>query len=57
LARKLMTLFTAQMDALNRNRGRASVQKVVVEQLHVAEGGKAIVGAIAASPTRGGGGD
>ena len=57
LARKLMTLFTAQMDALNRNRGTATVQKVVVEHVHVARGGKAIVGAITGPATRGVGGD
>jgi hypothetical protein len=47
LARKLMTLFTVQMDALNRNRGKASVQKVIVEKVLVAPGGQAIVGAVA----------
>jgi hypothetical protein len=29
LARKLMTLFTAQMDALNRHRGKGTTQKIV----------------------------
>lgn len=33
LARKLMTLFTAQMDALNRHRGTATVQRVIVEKV------------------------
>jgi hypothetical protein len=47
LARKLMTLFTAQMDALNRHRGKATVQKVIVEKVLVAPGGQAIVGAVA----------
>ncbi len=46
LARKLMTLFTAQMDALNRHRGKATVQKVVVEKVLVAPGGQAVVGAV-----------
>jgi hypothetical protein len=46
LARKLMTLFTAQMDALNRHRGKATVQKVVVERVYVAPGAQAVVGAV-----------
>jgi hypothetical protein len=46
LARKLMTLFAAQMDALNRHRGKATVQKVVVEKVLVASGGQAVVGAV-----------
>ena len=46
LARKLMTLFTAQMDALNRHRGKATVQRVVVEKVLVAPGGQAVVGAV-----------
>jgi hypothetical protein len=56
LARKLMTLFTAQMDALNRHRGKGTVQRVVVERVYVAPGGQAIVGAVAGPSTRGGGG-
>jgi hypothetical protein len=47
LTRKLMTLFAAQMDALNRHRGKATVQKVIVEKVLVAPGGQAIVGAVA----------
>jgi hypothetical protein len=42
LARKLMTLFSAQMDALNRHRGKATVQKVIVERVQVAPGGQAV---------------
>ena len=53
LARKLMTLFTAQMDALNRHRGKGTTQKIVVERVLVAPGAQAIVGAI----TNGGRGD
>ena len=48
LTRKLMTLFTAQIDALNRYRGKATVQRVVVERVYVAPCAQAIVGAIAA---------
>jgi hypothetical protein len=47
LARKLMTLFTAQMDTLNRHRGKPSVQKVVVERVNIEPGGNAFVGAVA----------
>jgi hypothetical protein len=54
LARKLMTLFTAQMDALNRHRGKATVQRVVVEKVLVAPGGQAVVGAVS-NRRRGGG--
>jgi hypothetical protein len=46
LARKLMTLFTGQMDTLNRHRGKLTVQKVVVEKVLVAPGGQAVVGAV-----------
>jgi hypothetical protein len=56
LARKLMTLYVAQLDALNRNRGKATVQKVVVERVNMAPGAQAIVGAVAARLTKGGGG-
>ena len=56
LSRKLMTLFTAQMDALNRHRGKVTVQKVIVEKVHVAPGGQAIVGAIAGPVTTEAGG-
>jgi hypothetical protein len=56
LARKLMTLFTAQMDALNRHRGKVTVQKIVIERVHVAPGGQAIVGAIAGPVTTEAGG-
>jgi hypothetical protein len=47
LARKLMTLFTTQMDALNRHRGKGTTQKIVIERVVVAPGGQAIVGAVA----------
>jgi len=55
LTRKLMTLFTAQMDALNRHRGKGTTQKIVIERVLVAPGGQAIVGAVAKGG-RGGGG-
>ena len=47
LSRKLMSLFTAQMDALNRYRGKGTTQKIVIERVLVASGAQAIVGAVA----------
>jgi hypothetical protein len=47
LARKLMGLFVSQLDAHNRARGKAIVQRVVVERVNVGSGGKAVVGAVA----------
>jgi hypothetical protein len=51
LAAKLLRTFTAQVEALQRYRGKGQ-QKVTVEHVHVHAGGQAIVGAI----TPGGGG-
>jgi len=47
LVRKLMTLFTVQMDALNRHRGKGTTQKIVIERVFVAPGAQAVVGAVA----------
>jgi hypothetical protein len=47
LVGRLMTLFTAQMDALNRHRGKGTTQKIVIERVFVAPGAQAVVGAIA----------
>jgi hypothetical protein len=55
LARKLMVLFTAQMDALNRHRGKGTTQKIVIERVYVAPGAQAVVGAVA-NERRGDGG-
>jgi hypothetical protein len=52
LARKLMGLYVLQVDALNRGRGKATVQKVVVERVNVEAGGKAVVGAVASGGRR-----
>ena len=46
LARKLMALFTTQVETLNRLRGKTVVQKVIVERVNVEAGGKALVGAV-----------
>jgi hypothetical protein len=48
---KLARTFAAQMEALNRYRGKGQ-QKMTVEHVHVHEGGQAIVGSV----TKGGGG-
>lgn len=46
-ATRLLRTFTAQLDALNRHRGKGpSEQRVVVEHVHVHDGGQAIVGAV-----------
>ena len=42
-AQKLMTLYTQQLAALNKHRGKGQ-QKVTVEHVNVAAGGQAIVG-------------
>ena len=45
-AAKLLSVFTKQLEALNRNRGKGQ-QKVTVEHVHVQSGGQAIVGNVA----------
>jgi hypothetical protein len=44
-AEKMMTAYTKLLTTLNKHRGK-NQQKVTVEYVHVADGGKAIVGAI-----------
>lgn len=51
-ATKLLRTFTAQLEALNRHRGKGGEQRVVVQHVNVTEGGQAIVGNI----TKGAGG-
>ncbi len=43
IATKLSRTFTAQMEALNRHRGKGQ-QKMTVEHVHVNAGGQAIIG-------------
>lgn len=50
-AQKLMTLYTQQLAALNKHRGKGQ-QKVTVEHVHVEAGGQAIVGNVEAGPRR-----
>jgi hypothetical protein len=47
LARKLMGVFTLQIDALNRHRGKGTTQKIIIERVLVAPGAQAVVGAVA----------
>lgn len=49
---KLMRTYTAQIEALNRYRGKGQ-QKMTVEHVHVHDGGQAIVGNV----SKGGGGE
>lgn len=46
-AQKLMALYSQQLAALNKHRGKGQ-QKVTVEHVHVAAGGQAIVGTVEA---------
>lgn len=48
-ATKLLRTFTAQLEALNRHRGKGQ-QKVTVEHVTVNQGGQAIVGAVTHAP-------
>lgn len=47
-ATRLMRVFSEQLEALQKLRGKAGHQKVTVEHVHVHEGGQAIVGTVAA---------
>ena len=49
-AYKLMNIFLKQIDALERYRGKRAEQKVIVEHVHIHEGGKAIVGHVENRP-------
>ena len=46
LSAKLMDLFLNQVGALQKMKGQGSQQKVVVEHVHVHQGGQAIVGTV-----------
>lgn len=43
-AYRLMNLFIKQLEILMKYRGEATQQKVIVEHVHIHEGGKAVVG-------------
>lgn len=48
-----MRTFAAQLEALNRGRGKATTQRFVVERVTVEAGGQAVVGTVAAPGGRG----
>jgi len=48
-ANKLLRTFAAQMEALNRHRGKGQ-QKVTVEHVTVNQGGQAVIGAVDLTP-------
>ncbi len=50
VAARLMRLSIEQVEVMAKFRGKTSRQKVTVEQVHVHEGGQAIVGAVSTSP-------
>jgi hypothetical protein len=52
-ANKASRTFAVLVDGLNRHRGKITTQKVIVENVHVAAGGQAVVGAVTTG--RGGG--
>lgn len=45
-ASKLMNIFTAQVELMQKLKGKGSQQKVIVEHVHVYPGGQAIVGSV-----------
>jgi hypothetical protein len=45
-ATRLMRVFTEQLEAMQRLKGKACQQRVTVEHVHVHEGGQAIVGPV-----------
>ena len=47
-ATRLMRLFTDQLEAMQKLKGKSGQQKVTVEHVHVHEGGQAIVGMVKA---------
>jgi hypothetical protein len=49
-AYKLLNVFLRQVEALQKYRGKTSQQKVIVEHVHIHEGGQAVVGHIESRP-------
>ncbi len=57
-AARLMRVFGEQLEAMQKLKGKAAQQKVVVEHVHIHGGAQAIVGAVSArGPGEGVGGD
>lgn len=54
-ATRLMRVFTEELEAMQRLKGKACQQRVTVEHVHVHQGGQAIVGTVTArGPGEGG---
>lgn len=51
-ANKSSRTFSALVDTLNRHRGKCTTQRVIVENVNVAPGGQAVVGAVARGGAR-----
>ena len=51
-ASKLLSIYSRQIEVLNKHRGKGQ-QKVTVEHVHVAAGGQAMVGHIETGKTAG----
>jgi len=49
-AYKLMNIFLKQIETLEKYRGKGAQQKVIVEHVHIHEGGQAVVGHIESKP-------
>ena len=49
-AYKLINIFLKQVETLEKYRGKTSQQKVIVEHVHIYEGGQAVVGHIESKP-------
>jgi hypothetical protein len=52
-ATRLMRLFTEQLEAMAKLKGKAGQQKVTVEHVHVHSGAQAVVGVVETSPRTG----
>ncbi len=50
-ATRLLRVFTEQLDAMAKLKGKGGQQKVTVEHVHVHQGGQAIVGSVSTSKT------
>jgi hypothetical protein len=56
-AARLMRIFSEQVEVMQKLKGRTSQQRVIVEHVHINEGGQAIVGTVATrGPASGEGG-
>jgi hypothetical protein len=53
-ATRLLRLFNEQVDLMAKLKGKTSQQKVIVEHVHVHQGGQAIVGAVSTTKIDGG---